>query len=113
MKYLLMLCFVLLLSFSGQQASAQNKRLCDIFGTVYFEQEKSFADFSIYIEEEESFADLVVFKEDNQLFADKSGVWFPTTNRGLAQFRIYIEKDKNRADFKVYYTETKSFAGCK
>jgi hypothetical protein len=113
MKYLFMLSFVSLLILSGQQAMAQNKRLCDIFGTVYFEQERSFADFSIYIEEEESFADLVVFKEDNQLFADKSGVWFPTTNRGLAQYRVYIEKEKNRADITVYYTQTKSFAGCR
>lgn len=113
MKYILMLCMGLLLNFSSQQAAAQSKRLCDIFGTVCFENDKALADFSIYIEEEESFADLVVFKEDNQLFADKSGVWFVTTNRGLAQFRVYIEKEKNRADFTVYYTETKSFAGCR
>jgi hypothetical protein len=114
MKYLVMCIWAsLLLVLTGKQAFAQNSRICDIYGTVYVESDRRFADFTIYIEKEESFADLVIFKEDNQLFADKSGLWFFTTNSGLADFRVYIEKEKHLADIKIYYTETRSFAGCR
>jgi hypothetical protein len=113
MKYIFV--FVLFAAgLAGKPVQAQNSQLCDLYGTVYIEKEKTLADFSIYIEEtSESFADLVIFREDNQLFADKSGIWYFTDNRGLAQYRVFIEKNKDRADFSIFYTDTRSFAGCR
>ncbi len=116
MKYLFSLAVVICLCTPvsvGKATTPKRINPCKIFGTVYIEKQRSYADFSIYLEENESFADLPVFLEDNALYADQSGVWFITTNPNQAQYHVYLEKTKSFADFSVFYTNTRSFAGCR
>jgi hypothetical protein len=91
---------------------AQQVDVCNVYGTMYVEQNSAAADYFVYVEESEAFADLVVFKTDNRLFADRSGLWYMADKRNLANIRIFLVKSKAMADFTVYFTETESFAGC-
>lgn len=113
MKHLLLPLLIVLLMSVAASAQVRDKRLCQVYGTFYVEQEKQMADFSVFVEETEGFADLSVFLEENQLYADQSGLWFFVDQPGLADYRIYLERDKNRADFCIFYTNTRSFAGCR
>ena len=86
---------------------------CSVYGAVYIEKNRSYADFSIYIEPEDGMAQLTVFKEDNKLFADKPGLWYLVDNPGFANYRVHITPDRGMADFSINYTESRSFAGCR
>lgn len=94
--------------------TAQNRiDPCKIFGAIYIEKDKYYADFKVYIEENDAFANIAVFKHANRFFADRSGQWYITPNKQEADFWIYIEPNKGMADFSIAYIDTESFAGCK
>lgn len=86
---------------------------CRLYGAVYVERDRSYADFRVFVEEDEGAADLSVYLEDNALYADQSGIWYFTKDRNQAQYRIYLEKTKSFADFSIGYTTARSFAGCR
>lgn len=116
-KYILTILLLSPVAFCGAGGSVlkfKTKKVdyCNVYGAIYFEKEKGYADFSIYVEEDEAFADYVVFKEDSQAYADQDGRWYITDNKDFADFVIYLEKDRQYADFTVYYTEVASFSGC-
>ncbi len=97
------------------QANAQRRdvEICNIFGSVYLEPNKAYADLVVFVEESEAFAHLPVFKTDNRLFADRSGLWHIVKDPNQARFRIHITRNKALADFTIYYIDTESFAGCR
>ncbi len=86
---------------------------CEVYGLIYVEHDRAYADYRVYVEENEGMADLPVYLEDNALYADRSGMWYFTKNRNQAHYRIFLEKNKSFADFSVFYTHTRSFAGCR
>ena len=85
---------------------------CDIYGLVYFEENKNYAHALVYIEEDETISDLLVFKEDNRLFADEKGIWYITDNPSLANYRLHKVQEKRFADFSITYIEDRAFVGC-
>jgi hypothetical protein len=116
MKYIFASLLVLLVSIHA--GSRNPYRLgqvdyCRLYGTVYVERDRAYADFRVFVEEDEGAADLSVYLEDNALYADQSGIWFFTKDRNQAQYRIYLEKTKSFADFSIGYTTARSFAGCR
>lgn len=113
-KLALLLSFPILFVLGETKSWAQTRTdLCNIYGAVYIEPNRSFARYKVYIEKSEAFADLAVFKQSSALFADRSGQWYFTDNKSLATFSIYLVENKSMADFSVYFTPTESFAGCK
>jgi hypothetical protein len=106
---------ILFLSLIAVQAHAQRRdiEVCHIFGSVYFEPNKAYADIVVFEEDSEAFAHLPVFKTDNRLFADRSGLWHVVKDPNQARFRVHITKNKALADFTIYYMDTESFAGCR
>lgn len=110
MKAFLLLCgFYLMLNIS---LNAQNGQICELYGSVFIEDNPKNANYIVFLEESESAANMLVFREENRLFADKKGIWNFTKNRGSANFTIYFETDRRFADFSIYYTNVDSFAGC-
>lgn len=106
-----MVCLVLILT--EGELNAQTSQICNLYGTVFIENNPNDAHFIVYVEETEGLADMLVYQEDNRLFADRKGIWFFTKNRGLSDFSVYFEREKNRADFTIFYTEVQTFAGCR
>lgn len=95
-------------------AMAQRMDPCDLYGVVYVEPTRSFADYTIYVDSNsDAFADLLVFETENRLFADRPGLWFFTTNPHMADFTVFIEQREGLADFIIFKTDTESFAGCR
>ncbi|MDX2189228.1 MAG: DUF6150 family protein [Bacteroidota bacterium] len=87
---------------------------CKIYGKIYFEPNKQYADYRVYVEEDsEAFAQLMVFKTNNKFFADKNGLWYITTDKREADYWLYLEPIKGQSDFTISYINTESFAGCK
>ncbi|MEZ4825314.1 MAG: DUF6150 family protein [Bacteroidia bacterium] len=89
------------------------KDICDLYGAVYVEDVRAFADYKIFVEEIESFADVVVFREETEAFATEPGHWFFTDTKGFANFSIYVEETKAFADFSLAYTEFRTAVGCR
>ena len=85
---------------------------CQIYGTVYIEKNKSYANYLVFEDDSGAFADVLVFKQENKLFADDSGLWHFTDDKSLADFTIYLTPKKNQADFSIFYIDKESFAGC-
>lgn len=85
---------------------------CKVYGRIYIEKNRGFADVRVFVEDAQGFADLRVYKEDVAGFADTDGVWFITDNRGMADYRVFIEPNRGMADFTIFYTPTRGFAGC-
>ena len=112
MKFILSILLFLLVSLG---AYAQNGRIdpCRVYGKIYVEKDRNYADFKVYIEESEAFAHLLVYKHTNKFFADKPGQWYFTNIRSEADFWIFFETEKGRSDFSISYIPTESFAGCK
>jgi hypothetical protein len=115
-KQLFILSIVLLsftgISFKAKAQSSNTIDYCQIYGGVYFVDDRSKASFSIYLEESEVFANLKVYQETNLLFADGTGKWYVTENLVQAQYRVYIESKRSLADFSVNYVTNESYAGC-
>jgi hypothetical protein len=86
---------------------------CRMYGAVYIERDRAYADFSVFVAEDDGSANMTVFVEDNALYADGSGIWYFTKDRNQARYRIYLEKTKSFADFSIAYTTARSFAGCR
>jgi len=109
---ILVLCAVV---HAGSRPPDQQGRVdyCRIYGTVYIEKDRAYADYRVYVAEDEGAANMSVFLEDNALYADQSGIWYFTKDRNQAQYRIYLEKTKSFADFSIAYTTARSFAGCR
>ena len=117
LKKRLFILTIALLGFTGIsfEAAAQSSTpvdYCQVYGGVYFVNDRNKASFSIYLEDSEVFANLKVFQETNLLFADGTGKWYVTDNLVQAQFRVYIESKRSLADFSVYYVTNESYAGC-
>jgi Family of unknown function (DUF6150) len=114
MKHLSALLLVATLCLPAQKTWAQTRPdLCNLFGSVFVETNRTAARYKVYIESSEAFADLVVFKQSSNLFADRSGQWYFSTFKGTAAFTICFVEQKALADFSVFFTPTESFAGCK
>jgi hypothetical protein len=111
MKKVALFVFFSALSFAGFSQGRLDP--CKIFGRIYIEKDRNYADFKVYVEETEAFAHLVVCKQANKFFADRQGQWYFTNDKREADFWIYIETEKGRSDFSIAYTNTESFAGCK
>lgn len=111
----LLAAFALVFLFVSAKPHSHRARLdfCQVYGAVYLENERTFADVRIFVEPTEGLARMSVFREDNILYADRPGVWYITDNRNDADFRVYIEKNRGFADFSVFYTDNPSFAGCR
>jgi len=86
---------------------------CRVYGVIYIEKERAFADAHVYVEENEGLARMQVFREDNALYADRPGVWYITDDRNAADYRVYIEKNRSFAQFSIFYIDNPSFAGCR
>lgn len=86
---------------------------CRLYGAVYIEKDRAYADFSVFVAEDEGAANMAVFVEDNALYADQSGIWYFTKDRSQARYRVFLEKTKSFADFSIAYTTARSFAGCR
>lgn len=100
------------LVFSSSKSNSHIDDYCNIYGIIYFEKSKIYADALVYIEEDESLANLLVFKEDNRLFADEQGVWYITDNPSLANYRLFKVSEKRFADLSITYIEDRAFIGC-
>lgn len=110
------ICFYFLFFLlAGNFAYSQNGRIdpCKVFGRIYIEKDRNFADFRVFIEENNAFAQLSVFKQSNKFFADSPGQWYFTSIRSEADFWVFFETEKGRSDFSISYINTESFAGCK
>ena len=103
----------LLVSATPKAERVRRLDFCQVYGAVYLESERNFADVRIFVEPTEGLARLSVFREDNILYADRPGVWYITDNRNEADFRVYIEKTRGFADFSIFYIDNPSFAGCR
>ncbi len=104
-----------LLFFTGPKLFAQQRRLdfCQVYGGIYFVEDRNKAHFTIYIDEESGgLSDLIVFRHSNPLYADRSGQWFITETKAQANYFVYREITKSRAHFSIFYTDTESMAGC-
>jgi len=86
---------------------------CRLYGAIYIEKDRTYADYKVFVAEDEGLADLAVYLEDNALYADQSGMWYITKDRNQADYRIFLEKTKPFADFSIAYTTARSFAGCR
>lgn len=104
---------LLLICTSAKEKSRMPIDYCQVYGVIYLETDRAYADVRVYVEETEGSARMHVFKEDNSLYADKPGVWYITNNRQAADFRVYVEKNKSFANFSIFYTDNPSFAGCR
>ena len=116
MNALAIRCLVLLISVVFVSARPAQKPLldpCRVFGIVFIETDRAFADVRVFVEENEHMARVNVFREDNALYADRPGVWYITDDRNAADFRIYVEKNRSFAQFSVFYIDNPSFAGCR
>jgi Family of unknown function (DUF6150) len=85
---------------------------CQIYGTIYFTEKASKADFISFEEEQENFANLVVYKESAPNRANEQGRWHITKDYGQADYIIYLTPNSAEADFTVAFTKTESFIGC-
>ncbi len=94
------------------ESPAQSKYYCELYGSVFIEENPAKADFIVYVEDSEAFADILVFEEENEFFADKKGIWFFTENEGFAKFSVSFTNDKSKARFTIFYIESPTFAGC-
>lgn len=86
--------------------------ICELYGPVFRESVKAFADHAVYVDDNESFADLVVFEQDVEAFATKPGHWYFTNVKAFARFTIFEEKTRGFADFSIAYTDFRTSAGC-
>lgn len=91
---------------------ATGNDICELYGPVFKESVKAFADFAVYIEDNESFADLVVFEQDVEAFATRPGHWYFTDVKAFAKFTIFEERTRGFADVSVAYTNFRTSAGC-
>ncbi len=105
--------FIALFCSSSKPAIPPAIDYCRVYGTIFIETDRAFADVRVYIEESEGLAKMQVFREDNALYADKPGIWYITTNRNEADYRVYIEKSRSFAQFSIFYIDNPSFAGCR
>lgn len=111
-------CFIAtalcILGLASEELAAQQSRLdfCQIYGGIYFVQDRAKANFSVYLEESETFANLKVYQQNNILFADRSGQWYITENKVQANYLVYIETKRSMADFTIHYVSAESYAGC-
>jgi hypothetical protein len=97
---------------SEENQSTAVTDICELYGSVYIEEERRFAHYLVYENDSEAFADLVVYEEDSRLFADGPGLWYAVNNRQMADFSIYFVDRESGADFSVYYTDVEAFAKC-
>ena len=111
MKIILIYISILLTSVFNK-SSVRIDDFCQVYGIIYFEKNKNYADALVYLEEDETRADLLIFKEDNRLFADEEGIWYITDNPTLANYKLYVVKEKGYADFSVNYIDDRAFVGC-
>ena len=86
--------------------------ICDLYGMVYIEEVRAFADYKVFVQDIESFAKMVVYKESSEAFADRPGHWYFTETKGFEDFSIYIEEVEAFADFTIAYTDFQTTAGC-
>jgi len=86
---------------------------CRVYGIIYLEKDRAFADVRVYLEENEGLAQMHVFREDNALYADRPGVWYITDDRNAADYRVFVEKNRSFAQLSVFYIDNPSFAGCR
>ncbi len=103
---------ILTLTLCAFEAAAQSMHYCDLYGSVFIEEDPAKADYIVYVEDSEAFADILVFEEENEFFADKKGIWFFTENEGFAKFSVSFTNDKSKASFTIFYIESPTFAGC-
>ena len=116
MKYIFAsVLFLLIVLHAGSRTTQPRVRVdyCRLYGAIYIEKDRTYADFKVFVAEDEGLADMSVYLEDNALYADQSGVWYFTKDRNQADYRIYLEQTKSFADFSIAYTTAKSFAGCR
>ncbi len=104
---------VLVVCTSAKEKSHTPIDYCQVYGVIYLETDRAYADVRVYVEPTEGSARMHVFKEDNALYADKPGIWYITNNRNAADYRVYIEKNRSFANFSVFYINNSSFAGCR
>lgn len=112
-KHIMALLMLCTLVFSGStSAVVRQPNYCNLYGSVYIEENPKYADFRVFVEETEGSANLWIYATDDKLFADRPGLWHFTTKRDFADFIIYIDDHKYLADFSIYYIDVESFAGC-
>ncbi len=111
--FLFLVLLVALLCSSARSATAPSIDYCRVYGTIFLETDRTFADIRVYIEESEGLARMQVFREDNALYADKPGIWYITDDRNAADYRVYVEKNRSFAQFSIFYIDNPSFAGCR
>ena len=104
---------VVVLCSSAMPAAKPPIDYCRVYGTIFLEKDRAFADVRVYIEESEGLAKMQVFREDNALYADKPGIWYITDDRNAADYRVYIEKSRSFSQFSIFYIDNPSFAGCR
>jgi len=102
----------LILMLWALKSEAQSKYYCELYGSVFIEENPAKADYIVYVEDSEAFADILVFEEENEFFADKKGIWFFIENKGFAKFSVSFTNDKSKASFTIFYIESPAFAGC-
>lgn len=111
-KVVLFVLPAMVLLFAGFTLPKRRVDPCKLYGRIYVEKNRAYADVRIFVDETEGLADLVVYRHENMLYADKNGQWYFTQNRMDADYWIYLEENRGMADLIVAYTETESFAGC-
>lgn len=109
---MLLLCFSTPSGFALLSSPHQSIDVCQIFGSVYIEDDPQYADFLVYEEDSEAFADILVFEVDDRLWANKPGLWHFTETKGFQDFSIYFVESRGKADFSVYFINSEFFAGC-
>lgn len=85
---------------------------CQIFGSIFVEERKTLASFTVFVEDSEGISDLVVFEQESDLLADATGLWYFTEERMFSDYRIYITTNKDEADFTIFFTDLEDYATC-
>jgi len=113
-KHLLGLISLLIISLgwtpSNPTKSVNN--FCEIYGIIYFAENKTNADYIVFVEDQETFANVVVYMESSLSYADAPGHWVEGSQKHLSDAIIYVTDNISEADFTIAYTDIESFAGC-
>jgi hypothetical protein len=102
--------FILLTSF---KTVAPKPNVCNLYGSIYVEENQAFADYKVYLEKSAAFADLQVCQVTARAFANKPGLWYNEPTRAFAKIKIAFVDSRAFADFSIAYTDSPAFAGCK
>ena len=109
----LVICLMLLLTLTSFQSKGPKPNVCNLFGSIFVEENQAFADYKVYVEKSAAFADLQVYQVTSRAFANKPGLWYNEPNRAFAKIKIAFVDNRAFADFSIAYTDSPAFAGCK